>query len=149
VGYFATGRDMGSSVPYGAKPLPADTDAAPPSTPVKLALSIASCTSVCGCRRSMKPSPQPPHVSSPSGCVSPSKLSVVRSTMREPGLSRLNITAGCVALSSVSVTPSLAPLPNPVVRIGNTCAIPSTRQPPPTSRMDIPCDIPSAWPAGA
>ena len=43
-----------------AKPLPAEIEIDPPGAFQKLALSINSCTSVCGWRLSMKPSPQAP-----------------------------------------------------------------------------------------
>ncbi len=96
VGNFIAGRAIGSSVPYGAKPRPADSEKAPPGASQALNVSIASCTRVCGCRLSMNPSPQPPYVSSPSGWVHASKFSVVRSTNRAPGVARLTMTAGCV-----------------------------------------------------
>jgi hypothetical protein len=87
---------MGSSVPYGAKPFPPEIATDPTGVSQKLTDSIASWRSVWGWRESMKPSPHPPKVSSPSSCVRPSKFGVTRSTNRLDGLSKFTIAAGWV-----------------------------------------------------
>ena len=57
VGYFTTGRDIGSAVPYGANPFPMDSENATgrdtgpddcSEAGQKFRLSINSCRRVCG-----------------------------------------------------------------------------------------------------
>ena len=144
-GNLTNGRDIGSSVPYGANPLPTVREAAARPRASR-SVPTTSCSSVWGWRLSTKPSPQTPGLSSPPAMVSPSRLAIPFSSSRPPHARSAAVSAGCVSTASVRASPANAG--EAWVTTATACAPHghdlSTPPPPPA-----PCPAAAAGPASS